>query len=180
MIVEHLIADTFGSHIGKYSQRLKVTQGDKVLAQAPLMHLRSVYITSRGVSISADAIEACCEQGIPILFVNNIGECYASLYSSGLTGTVLTRRAQLLAYFNEQGRTFGIAIARAKIHNQAATLKYLAKTRKDTQPAIYDELQTCAGEILDWTVRLDILPDGTMEALTPEEIAHYERLLDDL
>jgi CRISPR-associated protein Cas1 len=171
VIVEHLIADTFGSHIGKYSQRLKVTQGNKVLVQAPLMHLRSVYITSRGVSISADAIEACCEAGVPILFVNNVGNCYASLYSSGLTGTVLTRRAQLLAYFNERGRAFGIAIARAKIHNQATTLKYLAKTRKDTQPAIYEELQTCAGEILDWTARLDTLPAGTIEDIRGQVLA---------
>jgi len=31
------------------------------------MHLQSVHVLSRVVSISADAIEACCEQGIPIL-----------------------------------------------------------------------------------------------------------------
>jgi len=30
-IVEHLIADTFGTHIGKYSERLKVTQNGETL-----------------------------------------------------------------------------------------------------------------------------------------------------
>jgi hypothetical protein len=35
-VVKHLIADQFGSHVGKYSQRLKVTQNGQVLAQAPL------------------------------------------------------------------------------------------------------------------------------------------------
>src|SRR5690606_34118664 len=74
MIVEHLIADVFGSHLGKYSERLKVTKGKETLAQAPLLHLRSVTINSRGVSISADALEACCERGIPIFFLDSIGE----------------------------------------------------------------------------------------------------------
>mgnify|MGYP001386811343 CR=1 FL=1 len=55
-IVEHLIADTFGTHIGKYSERLKITQGDETLQQASLLHLKTVLVTSRGVSISADAL----------------------------------------------------------------------------------------------------------------------------
>jgi len=37
-IIEHLIADTFGTHIGKYSERLKITQASETLAQAPLLH----------------------------------------------------------------------------------------------------------------------------------------------
>lgn len=43
-IIEHLIADTFGTHIGKYSERLKITQANETLAQAPLIHLKSVLV----------------------------------------------------------------------------------------------------------------------------------------
>lgn len=130
-IVAHLVADTFGSHVGKYSERLKVTQKGQTLAQAPLIHLQSVHITSRGVSISADALEACCERGIPIHFLDPHGTPYASIYAAALTGTVRTRREQLRAYDDERGALLGVAIARGKIENERITLKYFAKTRRD-------------------------------------------------
>lgn len=157
MIVEHLYANTFGSHIGKYSKRLKITQGGNVLSQAPLLHLQSVTISSRGVSISADAIEACCTQGVPILFLTDHGNPYASLYSSGLTGTVITRREQLLAYYTERGTQIALAIARAKIANQEATLKYIAKNRKETSPDIYSLLTDMARTLRDSQASLDQL-----------------------
>lgn len=163
MRVEHLIADTFGTHIGKYSQRLKVTKKGETLVQAPLLHLQSVLVTSRGVSISADALEVCCERGIPVFFLDSQGRNYATLYTSGLTGTVMTRRAQLLAYDNEQGLSFALAVAEGKIQNQAATLKYLAKTRKETNPDLYDELHLCAGEVGDWVAYLDHLEADTVD-----------------
>lgn len=157
MIIEHLQADTFGSHIGKYSKRLKITQGGTVLSQAPLLHLQSVMIMSRGVSISADAIEACCERGIPIVFLTDHGNPYASLYASGLTGTVITRREQLLAYFDQRGTNIALAIASTKIANQEATLKYLAKNRKDTMPEIYAKLNDTACSLRDSIAALDHL-----------------------
>lgn len=171
MILEHLIADTFGTHIGKYSERLKVTQGGTTLSQAPLLHLKSVHITSRGVSISAGAIEACCERGIPIIFISNQGNSYASLYASGLTGTVLTRRAQLLAYYNEKGRGFALEIAMAKIHNQATNLKYLAKTRKESDPQMYQELHLRAGEVMDWIAHLDRVNGSAVDEIRNEVLA---------
>lgn len=163
MIVEHLIADTFGTHIGKYSERLKITQGKETLAQAPLLHLRSVTITSRGVSISSDALAACCERGISIFFLDNHGNNFASVYASGLTGTVLTRRAQLMAYHDIRGLHVAIIIAAAKIHNQAATLKYFAKTRAESAPEAAHELRLCAGEILDHLAALESLEGLTVD-----------------
>lgn len=157
MQMKTLNADTFGSHIGKYSKRLKVTQGGEVLAQAPLLHLESVSITSRGVSISADAIQACCERGIPILFLTDHGQPYASLYTSGLAGTVLTRREQLLAYYDLRGTHIALAVAGAKVRNQEATLKYLAKNRKETAPELYHLLSDSALDLRDGQAALDQL-----------------------
>lgn len=145
-IVHEMFADVFGSHIGKQSERLVYSKGKTALAQAPLMHLERVIIASRGVSISADAIAACCEHGIPIFFLSSIGEPYAALHAAGLGGTVLTRRAQLAAYYDGRGSVIGLAIADAKINNQAATLKYVAKSRKDSQPDIYDALRDASIE----------------------------------
>lgn len=155
-IIQDLIADTFGSHIGKYSERLKITQGQAVLAQAPLLHLESVTITSNGVSISADAIRACTERGIPIHFLSGSGSPYAALYSAGLTGTVLTRRAQLLTYHTPRTLHLAAAFAGGKMENQATLLKYIAKYRKETNPTVYDELRLLAGEVLDHIGELHI------------------------
>lgn len=82
MIVNHLIVETFGCHIGKHSERLKVTHKEGVLQEAPLLHLQSILISGRGVSISADTVEACCERGIPIHFVDPTGYVYASVMSN--------------------------------------------------------------------------------------------------
>lgn len=148
-IIQHLIADEFGSHIGKYQGRLKVTKAKEVLAQAPLLHLETVTVANRGVSISADAIEACTERGIPVHFLSSRGNPYAGLYSAGLMGTVLTRRAQMSAYNDLRGVHLALGFAGGKIQNQATLLKYTAKYRKEKDPALYKELHWLAGETVD-------------------------------
>jgi CRISPR-associated protein Cas1 len=158
-IVKHLVADEFGTHVGKYSERLKVTQKGETLAQAPLLHLDAVLVSSRGVSVSADALEACCAYGIPVFFIDSRGEPYASVYSAGLVGTTITRREQLKAYEDDRGVQAALAIVEGKIENQAATLKYLAKSRKESDPARYEQLHRNAAEVRDVLSELDILKE---------------------
>lgn len=148
-IIHDLIADEFGSHLGKYQGRLKLTKQKEVLAQAPLLHLESVTITNSGVSISADAIRACTERGIPIHFLSGSGTPYAALYSAGLTGTVLTRRAQLSAYYDLRGVRLALGFAGGKVENQSRLLKYVAKYRKETDAAVYRELRLLSDEVID-------------------------------
>ena len=140
-IVQNLIVEEFGAFIGKHSERLVVTKGDETLMQAPLLHLESVLIAGNGVSISADAVKECAERGIPIHFVSGTGNAYASLYGAGLTGTILTRRAQLEAFRTSRGLKIAIEFARGKIQNQANLLKYMGKYRKETAPDLFDLLR---------------------------------------
>lgn len=161
--IQHLIADVFGSHIGKYSERLKLTKGGEVLVQAPLLHLESVIVSGHGVSISADALEACCERGIPVQFLGANGDPYASLYAPGLTGTVLTRREQLTAYHDRRGVHLAIRFSSGKIENQAANLKYMAKTRKENAPDLAEQLKLGAVEVLDHLAWLDRIGDVPLD-----------------
>ncbi len=170
-IVQHLVADTFGSHVGKYSERLKLTKKGETLAEAPLIHLESVVISSRGVSISADALAECCERGIPVQFVDEHGVPYAAIYSAGLTGTVLTRRAQILAYTDQRACQLAIAFATGKIQNQSITLRYYAKNRKETAPEVYQELSLSAGEVLDHLAWLDRLDGECVDDIRGEVLA---------
>lgn len=156
-IIQNLIADAFGSHVGKYSGRLKVTKGKEVLAQAPLIHLETLTISNRGVSISADAIRACTDRGIPIHFVGGSGTPFAALYSSGLIGTVVTRRTQLEAYHDARSLYLSAGLIEGKLENQAAFLRYAAKYRKEVQAEVFDtlrqldiDIQEHLGEIDTW------------------------------
>lgn len=154
-IIQHLIVDQYGAFIGKHSERLIVTKGEQKLAMAPLIHLESVVIGNRGVSISAEAVRECTERGIPIYFISTTGTPYASLYSAGLIGTVVTRRAQLEAYHQRRALELVLAFGIGKLKNQSNLLKYIAKYRKESNPELYQELRLSATEIIDQIIELE-------------------------
>ncbi len=155
MIVQHLVIDQYGAFLGKHSERLIVTKGDEKLAQAPLIHLESVVIANQGVSLSAEAVRECTERGIPIFFISGTGTAYASLYSAGLTGTVATRRAQLEAFKDARGLQLVLAFGMGKLQNQSTLLKYMAKYRKEADPALYEELRLSSDEVLDNLIEME-------------------------
>jgi CRISPR-associated protein Cas1 len=162
-ITQSLVVDEYGAFVGKYSGRLRVTKGKEKLAEAPLVHLEQVVVTGQGIGFSADAVRACCTAGIPIYFVDGRGKPYAALYAAGLTGTVLTRREQLLAYADRRGLEPAVAFARGKITNQAAFLRYTAKYRQETDPELYQELRWCADEVADHQEELRQLKGDTVD-----------------
>jgi CRISPR-associated protein Cas1 len=160
-VVEHLTADSYGAFIGKHSERLVVSNDGEDIAEAPLLFLETVTLAGRGVSISSDALEACCEAGIPIFFLSHHGDPYASIYAPGLTGTVLTRREQMAAYEDARGTALALAFARGKIANQAAQLRYLARNR--TSQGEIDALRTAAQTLADHMMRLNELIDWPLD-----------------
>jgi CRISP-associated protein Cas1 len=164
-IVRELIVDGYGSFLGKYQGRLRVTCKGERVEEAPIMHLQRVVISGRGVSVSGDAIAACCLEGIPIHFVDGQGRPYAGLYSAGLTGTVLSRREQLAAYLDRRGVDVGCALARAKVANQAALLRYMAKYRKEAAPEQYALLRQAADKVLSHQQELDALDGEQIDAV---------------
>jgi len=168
-----LIVEGKGVHLGKHQGRLRVTQQQKTITEAPLIHLQHVLIIDSGVSISSDAIRACSEEGIPIYFLNRTGRAIASLYSAGLTGTVLTRRAQLLAYENATGIALAKAFVAGKLENQANLLRYMAKYRKETDLALHQEMMLVAIEMRDYLHELEQLTSDRIESIR-EQILSVE------
>ena len=161
----YLIVDEFGAFIGKHSERLQVRKGDELLQEVPLLNLEGLVVADRGVSLSADVIAACAEAGIPIHVVHYSGRVCASIFAAGLTGTIETRRAQLMAYGDHRGLALAKAFALGKISNQSALVRYLAKYRKETQPELYRELIWLAGEIMDCAADLRELSGATSEEI---------------
>lgn len=161
----YLFVDVKGSFISKHQGRLRVSKGQARLQEAPIMHLQQVIINGGGVGISSDAVRACAEEGVPIHFIGQSDRPSASLYSAGLTGTVLTRRAQLRAYDTPLGVALVRAFTGGKLQNQANLLRYVAKYRKEADPERYAALMSVAAEVVDSLQAVRDLPGATLEEL---------------
>ena len=140
--MEQLIISDYGTYLGKRSERVSVRYRDKDRAKEEhaLMDLDQIVITSRGVSMSSDLIEACTERGIEIAFLNFSGKPYAKLNSPSLTATVISRREQLAAYYDERGLEIAKQFATGKLKNQINLVRYFGKYRKKQAPRKYAEL----------------------------------------
>jgi CRISPR-associated protein Cas1 len=158
-----LIVEGRGTFLAKHQGRLRVNREQKMITEVPLIHLDRVLIIDNGVAISSDVIRVCSQEGIPIHFLGSRGNAIASLYSAGLTGTVLTRRAQLLAYENALGVMVGKAFIAGKLENQANLLRYMAKYRKEVEPELYEEMMLIALEMRDYLHELQQIEAGRIE-----------------
>ena len=140
--MEQLIISDYGTYLGKRSERVSVRYRDKdrEKEEHALMDLDQIVITSRGVSMSSDLIEACTERGIEISFLSFNGKPYAKLNSPSLTATVISRREQLAAYHDERGLEIAKQFATGKLRNQINLVRYFGKYRKKQAPKKYAEL----------------------------------------
>ncbi len=136
-----LILDRYGLFLSKHSERLRVKSEGQIVEEVPLIHLDSVLVTSRGVTISSDVIEVCSERGIDIVFIAGNGEVYGRLGSPTLVGTVKTRREQMIAFGDKRGLNLGKAFALGKILNQKNVLRYFARYRKTVDRDLYSLME---------------------------------------
>jgi CRISPR-associated protein, Cas1 family len=126
----HLIVDQYGVFVSKHQGRIRVVKDKERLAEVPILHLEQIIICGDGIGLSSDVVRVCAEEGIPIHFVDSIGNDYGALMHGGITGMALTRRAQLRAGDDERGLMLAHAFASGKIQSQANLLRYAAKTAR--------------------------------------------------
>jgi CRISPR-associated protein Cas1 len=115
--------------------------------ELPLFRISEIVIAARGVSMSTDLIEACCERGIRVSLLTSTGRPVAMLSSPMLTATVITRREQMAAYGDRRGCDIARAVVRGKLGNQAALLKYFGKYQKTADPDAFEQLTSCVRAI---------------------------------
>ncbi len=163
-----LLVDQPGSFLGKHSERLLLSVKGERVAERPLLGLEHVLILAGGVSLSADAIRECAERGIPISFLSRSGTPYAKLVSPELTGTVQTRRQQLLAFADERGVHLAKAFAVGKLQNQAALLKYMAKYRQRVDLDLHEMAREAAFRLEHLAGRIQELPGSTADEVRME------------
>ncbi|OGF68306.1 MAG: CRISPR-associated endonuclease Cas1 [Candidatus Fischerbacteria bacterium RBG_13_37_8] len=160
---KQLIVDTYGVFVSKHSERVRVKSEGKIIEEIPLIHLESILITSRGVSISSDVVEICADRGIDIVFLSGTGEVYGRLGSPMLIGTVKTRREQLMALTDKRGLVLGKAFASGKINNQRNLLKYFSRYRKTTNKDLYEVMENTCKKLESHDKELAILDADTID-----------------
>ncbi|CAN5889244.1 CRISPR-associated endonuclease Cas1 [soil metagenome] len=137
----------YGTFIGVKSQRLRITKKGKLEREVPLIDLDTVTLLGKGVSLSVDAVAACAEHGVQVNFHTRSGDAYAKLTSPYLVGTVATRREQMAAYLDTRGLVITQQLISGKLENQRRALRYFAKYRKETAPALNEALELAAEKI---------------------------------
>lgn len=162
-----LIVEKYGAFVGKHSERVRVYLKGELVEERPFHGLEHLLILSGGVSLSSDLIEECAERGIPISFISRGGKPYAKVISPELTGTIKTRREQLMAYLDWRGVLLAKAFATGKVLNQSVLLKYMAKYRKavDTEP--YERVRDSALELDDCAGRIGELQGANVDEVRP-------------
>lgn len=164
-IIEDLIVSDYGAFVGVKGKRIRMTVPEQSTVDAPLIHLRSVQVLTRSASISASALSACCEAGVPIHFVDSFQGNYATVLSPRLTTVIAARRAQLQALYNDIGVDIAVRLGAGKIRSQATNLRYLAR-RQPTETAV--ELKQTAIDLAAYADRVE-----TTQAASLDDVRAY-------
>lgn len=166
--MQQLIVDQPGVFVRKKSERIRIEKKSDLVEEVPLLDLEQVLIAAGGVALSSDVIRECAERGIPIAFLSSRGNPYATVISADLTGTVATRREQLLAYRDERGLALAKAFIWGKLANQVNLLRYVAKYRRANDPARYEALRLGWLEIQDAQADLERSRNAELDELRAE------------
>ena len=142
-----LLVTNYGSFLGKKSERLVLKENGKVVSEIPFHDLEQVIIDTSGASLSTDMIRECVEHGVQISFLTPSGKPFAKLVSPYLTGTVITRRQQLLAFFDKRSVALAKLFIEGKLKNQVNVLKYFAKYRKGVDRDLFEAVYSTINQI---------------------------------
>ena len=112
--------------LGISKNRLSIKKKGKLLNSYPLIHIKAIFIESKGVSISSNLINKCVNLNIPIYFLKQ-NSVYAQIYSHNDFTTTI-HQAKII---NTPKQTkLAKEFVKSKIKNQINYLKYLNKHHK--------------------------------------------------
>jgi len=149
-----IVLSDFGLFLGRESRRLVVKQNKKTIYEIPADQVDGVYVLTRGAALSAEAIRAVVESGAHLTFFDRNGSPYAYLVSPTSYADAKLRARQIDAARSPHGLRLAKEFLRGKLANQAATLRYFAKSRRRSAPNLHRSLMDSAERISLLTRRL--------------------------
>jgi CRISPR-associated protein Cas1 len=136
-----LILNTFGASLRKKDGMFLIKSGDRRMTMSP-RKVQTIWLAT-GVHLSTDAIRLALEHHIDIALLDRFGEPYGRFWHARLGSTNLLRRRLLEVAASEEGAILAGEWVRAKIEQQAALLRELARTRPDRA----SDLEAVAGRL---------------------------------
>lgn len=123
-----LVVNTFGSFIGVNQKGLSIRQKGTVIMEASASQLEHMTVMTEAVSISANAIQYCMKNKIPVDFFDRQGKHYGSILTPGFVECTLWESQ---ARMEDDKRCFLAAkIIYGKLKNQLNLIKYFHKYHK--------------------------------------------------
>lgn len=149
--------------LGKKGERFTVRVNGAAPREVPARAVKHIMVAGPSMSISSDAVRLACENGVALSFLSYTGEPYGHIVPADAHRQVRLRQEQLDASRDARGIRIGRVILQTKLGNQAATLRYFAKSRKQTEPKEYATLRAAAGAVQGFATQLEEVPDEPVE-----------------
>jgi len=135
MGTRHLVIDSFGFRLGLQGLRVSVRNSENgTIKEFPLSRLKTVTISSDGISISTDLLRVLGIRGIPVFMVDYRGEVVSLLSGPNFHGTAKIRQHQFKT-LEDSSHSYSLAksVLTTKIKNQKAVLSYFQKYLKKSE-----------------------------------------------
>lgn len=150
-----LMLTDFGTALGRTGERFNVRRYQQPNAEFAAEDVDHILVAGKGMSLSADAIAFAVERGVPVTLLSFSGEPYARIAGGKELDDAALRREQLFATRDARGTEIVRAVLNGKLRNQAATLRYFTKSRKDGAPQVYKQLHAAADGLIAHAAALD-------------------------
>lgn len=145
-----LVINSFGCFIGLTNRGISVRQHGRVIYKNPSRALEHITVITKGVSISASAIQYCMRKKIPVDFFDGSGKHYGSILSPAYMDNTLWEKQASLSTVRKS--YLAIKIIYGKLKNQLNLIKYFHKYHKVLAGALaekYAEVCDRLEEIID-------------------------------
>ena len=172
-----LVISSFGSFVGKNNRGISVKVNGKTKKTPPSNALNHISVTTKGMSISADAIHYCMDNKIPIDFFDNKGKLYASILSPVFVDEGIWKKQAEIT--SERKVYAAIRIIYGKLKNQQNLIKYYHKYHKakDTKLlAKYDVFISKTNDLIEKVRQTNLKDENYRATLMGYEAAaatHY-------
>ncbi len=150
-----LMLTDFGTALGRTGERFNVRRRQQPNAEFAAEDVEHILVAGKGMSLSADAIAFAVERGVPVTLLSFSGEPYGRIAAGKEMDNALLRREQLFATRDARGTEIVRAVLNGKLRNQAATLRYFTKSRKESAPDLYNQLQDTADGLVAHATALE-------------------------
>jgi CRISPR-associated protein Cas1 len=131
---DFFVVDAFGYKVGKSGLKLVVKFSNGECLERSVMKFSTLILGGSG-SISLEALKLLSSYNIPVVFISS-GGAFATCHPFFMHGTVITRREQFLAYYDNRGLTLAKGFVTGALLNKSMVLKYFAKNRDESIASI--------------------------------------------